>query len=88
MRCRLLVYVLLHNHQRVDPLMAIIGSKGTMMWCRFCAAARAAMAWAEPQDPHFFELALQHRYPLRHLSIAELLPVCRLDSYLAKVGAG
>lgn len=46
------------------------------------------MAWAEPQNPHFFELALQHRYPLRHLSIAELLPVCRLDSYLAKVDAG
>ena len=46
------------------------------------------MAWAEPQGPSFFELALQHRYPLRHLSIAELLPVCRLDSYLAKVGAG
>ena len=46
------------------------------------------MAWAEPQDPRFFELALQHHYPLRHLSIAELLPVCRLDSYLAQVGAG
>jgi hypothetical protein len=44
------------------------------------------MAWAEPQDPRFFELALQHHYPLRHLSIAELLPVCRLDSYLAQVG--
>ena len=58
------------------------------MWCRFCAAARAAMVRAEPQNPGFFELALQHRYPLRHLSIAEL-PFCRrLDSYLAKVGAG
>ena len=66
-----------------------LAAKGRVLtWCRFCTAAKAAMAWAEPQDPRFFELALQHRYPLRHLSIAELLPVCRLDSYLAKVGAG
>jgi hypothetical protein len=45
------------------------------------------MVWAQPHDPRFFELALQHRHPLRHLSIAEL-PVCRLDSYLAQVDAG
>ena len=31
-------------------------------------------------------MALQHRYPLRHLGIADL-PFCNLDAYLAKVGA-
>lgn len=38
----------------------------------------------EPQHPGFMELALQHRYPLRHLSTADL-PFCDLGSYLAKV---
>ena len=42
------------------------------------------MTSAQPQHPGFFNLALQHHYPLRHLSTAEL-PFCRLDSYLAKV---
>ena len=42
------------------------------------------MTIAEPQHPGFLELALQHRYPLRHLSTAEL-HFCRLNSYLAKV---
>jgi hypothetical protein len=42
------------------------------------------MKTAEPQHPGFLELALQHRYPLRHLSTVEL-PFCALDSYLAKV---
>ena len=55
-----------------------------MMWCRFCAAARASLTSAEPQDTGFLELALRHRYPLRHLSNVEL-PFCALDSYVAKV---
>ncbi len=54
------------------------------MRCRFCAAARAALHSAEPQHPGFFELALRHRYPLRHLSTAEL-PFCDLGAHLAKV---
>jgi hypothetical protein len=37
-----------------------------------------------PQDPGFIELALRHRYSLRHLSTAEL-PFCELGSYLGKV---
>jgi hypothetical protein len=54
--------------------------------CRCCAAARAALISAEPQHPCFLELALQHSYPLRHLSTADL-PSCDLKSYLAKVQA-
>ena len=42
------------------------------------------MVWAQPEHPGFLELALQHRYPLCHLSIAEL-PLCKMDAYLAKV---
>lgn len=56
----------------------------SIMWCRFCTAARAALHSAEPQHPGFLELALRHRYPLRHLSTAEL-PLCELDSFIAKV---
>lgn len=57
---------------------------GFTMLCRFCQAARAALHSAEPQHPGFLNLALRHRYPLRHLSTAEL-PPCELDKYLAKV---
>ena len=45
------------------------------------------MVSAEPLHPGFLELAVQHRYPLRHLDTFEL-PFCRLDEYLAKVQEG
>jgi hypothetical protein len=42
------------------------------------------MRTEEPQHPGFFELALRHRYPLRHLSTARL-PYCELGSYRVQV---
>lgn len=54
---------------------------------RCCAAARAALYRASPRNPGFYELALQHGYPLRHLN-ANLLPIRNLVSYLAKVRGG
>jgi hypothetical protein len=42
------------------------------------------MMSAEPRHSGFLELAVQHRYPLRHLNTYSL-PSCRLDAYLAQV---
>ena len=55
-----------------------------LLECSFSAAARSALTSVEPQHPGFVELALRHRYPLRHLSTLDL-PFCDLGSYLAKV---
>jgi hypothetical protein len=57
----------------------------TVVRYRFCNAARAVLHSAEPQHPGFFELALRHRYPLRHLSTAELTCHDEVKGFLAEV---
>jgi hypothetical protein len=70
------------SNRAMTGVIALFVSRG----CRFCGAARSVLHTAEPQHPGFLDLALRHRYPLRHLHTGTL-PCDELGSYLAQVGA-